>query len=326
MKKKLFLLSALPLFMGSLTGCGSSDGVKIGILTIDFPAVSIAAEGFLAELREAGIKAEGIKRIPSNASTRASYALDLVSQCDYLLGVGTDNSVALKGAIEEKGKAAEKTLFFTAVTDPADCGLVASWDNPTGFVCGSSDMNPVEDQIALIKECIPDVDKVGIFYTNDESNSRIQSDRAVAKLQALGIEYAIKTCTGATDIASSLTSFISENPTMDAIFIPTDNNIANHPGEVSSAVKNKGKLVVCGEANMLKGCGAVTLSVDYESLGRKCGKMAVQIIKGEKKANNFPVESSAASDCEYVMSLRNAAEAGVTIPKSVQDKCTNLDD
>ena len=66
MKKKLFLLTALPLVLGSLTGCGGSDGVKIGILTIDFPAVSIAAEGFLAELREAGINAEGIKRIPSS--------------------------------------------------------------------------------------------------------------------------------------------------------------------------------------------------------------------------------------------------------------------
>ena len=130
MKKKLFLLAALPLMMGSLVGCGNdSDGVRIGILTLGFEAVDVAADGFLDELSKAGIAYNAIKRIPRDASDRGVQALDLASQCDYLLGLGTDNSKSLKSAVESKGKAETTTLFFTAVTDPVAEGLVPSKDN-----------------------------------------------------------------------------------------------------------------------------------------------------------------------------------------------------
>ena len=256
MKKKLFLLSAIPLVMGSLTGCGEDNRIKVGIMTIGFPAVAVAADGFLAELSAAGIAYNALTRIPSNDASAASIALDLASQCDYLLGVGTGNSQKLKGAIEEKGKAATSTLFFTAVTDPVDAGLVSSWDNPSGFVCGTSDMNPVAEQIDLILECIPTVDKVGIFYTNSESNSRVQKDKAVTRLRdELGITAVYDTCTNSADITTALSSFLQANPDMDALYIPTDNNIANNPGAVKTAIAGKGILVVCGEGLSLKDCG-----------------------------------------------------------------------
>ncbi len=326
MKKKLFLLSALPLLMGSLVGCGSNDGgVKIGLLTLGFEAVDVAADGFLDELTKAGIAYNAIKRIPRDASDRGVQALDLASQCDYLLGLGTDNSKALKSAVEGKGKAETTTLFFTAVTDPVAEGLVPSMDNGSGFVCGTTDMNPVAEQIELIQECIPNVDKVGIFYTASENNSAIQANMAREKLEAEGITAVVQTCMGATDISSNVTA-LANTEGLDAIYIPTDNNVAaNGTRAVAQAVENKNILVVCGEAGMLKSCGAVTLSIDYENLGRLTGKMAVQVIKGEKKAKDIPVGSLPIDELEYVMSLNNAKAAGVTIPQSVQDKCTNLD-
>lgn len=326
MKKKLFLLSALPLLMGSLVGCGSNDGgVKIGLLTLGFEAVDVAADGFLDELTKAGIAYNAIKRIPRDASDRGVQALDLASQCDYLLGLGTDNSKALKSAVEGKGKAETTTLFFTAVTDPVAEGLVPSMDNGSGFVCGTTDMNPVAEQIELIQECIPNVDKVGIFYTASENNSAIQANMAREKLEAEGITAVVQTCMGATDISSNITA-LTNIEGLDAIYIPTDNNVAaNGTRAVAQAVENKNILVVCGEAGMLKSCGAVTLSIDYENLGRLTGKMAVQVIKGEKKAKDIPVGSLPIDELEYVMSLNNAKAAGVTIPQSVQDKCTNLD-
>lgn len=326
MKKKLLLLSLLPLTIGALTGCKKeSGGVKIGLLTLGFEAVDIAADGFLAELKAAGIKYSAIKRIPRDSSNRGTQALDLASQCNYLLGLGTDNSKALKAAVEGKGKAETTTLFFSAVTDPVAEGLVPSMDNGSGFVCGTTDMNPVAEQIELIQECIPGVDKVGIFYTVSENNSAIQANMAKEKLEAEGITPVIKTCMSATDISSNIVDLVS-TAGLDAIYIPTDNNIAaNGTRAVAQAVANKNILVVCGESGMLKSCGAVTLSIDYENLGRLTGKMAVQVIKGEKKAKDIPVGSLPIEELEYVMSLNNAKQAGVTIPDSVQAKCTNLD-
>lgn len=326
MKKKLLLLSLLPLTIGALTGCKKeSGGVKIGLLTLGFEAVDIAADGFLSELKTAGIKYSTVKRIPRDASDRGVLALDLASQCNYLFGLGTDNSKALKAAVEQKGKEEKTTLFFSAVTDPVAEELVPSMDNGSGFVCGTTDMNPVSEQIDLIRECIPSVDKVGVFYTASENNSVIQANMAIAKLREEHIAVEVRTCMGPTDISSNILA-LSDVSGLDAIYIPTDNNIAkNGTQAVAQAVEDKGILVVCGEASMLKSCGSVTLSIDYENLGKMTGKMAVQVIKGEKKAKDIPVGVLPMEELEYVMSLNNAASAGVTLPDSVKEKCHNLD-
>ena len=328
MKRKLLLLSLLPLTLGALTGCKKDEsGVKIGILTLGFEAVDVAADGFLSELKAAGISYKAIKRIPANSSDRAALALDLASQCNYVLGLGTDNSKSLKAAIEEKGKAEKTTLFFTAVTDPVAEGLIPSPANGSGFACGTTDMNPVSQQIDLIKQCIPDVDKIGIFYTNSENNSLIQATMAKQKIDTMpGVSYVEQVCTGPGDISAQITNLASVSG-LDAIYIPTDNNIAdNGTGAVADAVTNKHILVVCGESGMLKGCGSVTLSIDYRNLGKLTGQMAVQVIKGQKKAKDIPLGSLPLGECEYVMSLNNAALAGVTIPEEVQAISRNLDD
>jgi len=334
MKKSLFMgLALTTMSIVSMTGCGnsgsgggSSDGaVKIGILQPNHPALAAATNGFLSEIAANGISVNPILRMPSaSGSDTNAIALDLVSQCDMLLGVGTSISQVLKGAIEGKGKEETASLLFTAVTDPVSAGLIPSPENGSGFCCGTTDMNPVDEQIALIKECNPDADKVGILYTVTEINSKIQSDMAVAKIQSLGMEAVVSTCTGPSDIFTVANNLASVDG-LDAIYIPTDNVIAENPGAVSSAVSGKGILVVCGEESMLKNCGSVTKSINYTELGRKTGKMAVQILKGLKNAKDIPLEGASAEECEYVMCLSNAADADVVLPDSVKNKCRNIE-
>ena len=332
MKKSLLMsLAVATMSIVSMTSCGSSEGgssgnsVKIGILQPNHPALSAATNGFLSEIRANGINVEPILRMPNpSGSDTNALALDLVSQCDILLGVGTTISQVLKGTVEEKGKEEKASLLFTAVTDPVAAGLIPSKDNGSGFCCGTTDMNPVEEQIALIKECNPDADKVGIIYTGTETNSRIQSEMAVPKIESLGMEAIVSTCTGSSDIFT-VASALASTDGIDAIYIPTDNTIAENPGAISSAVSGKGILVVCGEESMLKNCGSVTKSINYTELGKKTGKMAVSIIKGEKAAKDIPLVGAEAEECEYVMSLSNAADAGVVLPDSVKSKCRNID-
>lgn len=335
MKKSLFMgLALTTMSIVSMTGCGNSgsgggqsDAVKIGILQPNHPALAAATSGFLSEIAANGISVNPIIRMPNaQGSDTDSLALDLVSQCDILLGVGTGVSQKLKGAVEEKGKEEKASLLFTAVTDPVAAGLIPSPENGSGFCCGTTDMNPIDEQIDLIKECIPDVDKVGIIYTSSELNSAKQAELAIERMQSteLGITPVVKTCTGSADIFT-VASALADEDGLDAIYIPTDNVIAENPGAISSAVNGKGILVVCGEESMLKGCGSVTKSINYTELGRKTGKMAVQILKGLKNAKDIPLEGASAEECEYVMCLANAADAGIVLPDSVKNKCRNID-
>lgn len=327
--KKLNLLLIASVVAGAAllsSSCGS-DKTKIGILQpVEHDALSAARTGFISALAEKGYDETKVEFVYHNAGGKdaelTTMAKDLVSSCSMTLGIGTGAAQVLKSTSVDKGLV--KPVLFTAVTDPVDAGLVDSLENGKGFVTGTSDAQPIEAQIDLIKECIPEADKIGILYTQSETNSVIQANQAKSVIESAGMSAIIKTATGPSDVSNTALALASESG-LDAIYIPTDNNIAANTDAVKTAVSSKHILVVCGEESMTKGCGGVTLSLNYEELGKVTGRMAVEILSGEKNAKDIPVRVMTKEDCNYAMSSANLADAGVTLPESVTTKCSELD-
>ena len=317
MKKRLITL--LPIhcvpFAMSMTAC--SNKTKIGILQFDeFDALDAARKGF-----EAGLKEEGLKNFVIDFKNGGGqdadlqlYAKDLTDSCALTLGIATPAAKALKGASDNAGY--EKPILYTAVTDPVDAGLIASKDNPSGYICGTSDANPVEEQIGLIKEFDATASKVGIMYTQKETNSEVQAKQAKAAIEKAGMTAVTKTCLNESDIKTTAEALIAED--VDAIYLPTDNNIAKNINSVKEAASSEQVLIVCGEEGMLKNGGHITLSIDYYSLGVTTGKMAAQILKGEKKPTDFPDQPVSAKDCSYAYSSVNLASAGLEMPEAMK--------
>ena len=195
MKRKNLLLATACLSLVSLTSCGGKT--KIGILQpVEHSALSAARLGFIEGLKEKGFEdGKNITIYYQNANdepaNQTQYAKSLTAKCDITLGIGTGSSQALQAAHVNSGST--KPILFTAVTDPVDAKLVASNDAPGGFITGTSDMNPVEAQIDLIKTCLPDVDKIGIIYTQSETNSKVQANLAKAEAEKYGISVVIET-------------------------------------------------------------------------------------------------------------------------------------
>ena len=48
--------------------------------------------------------------------------------------------------------------------------------------------------------------------------------------------------------------------------------------------------IVCGEESMNSLCGVATYSIDYYELGKQTAKMAFDILMGNKKVGEMPVE------------------------------------
>ena len=48
--------------------------------------------------------------------------------------------------------------------------------------------------------------------------------------------------------------------------------------------------IVCGEESMNNLCGVATYSIDYYELGKQTAKMAFDILMGNKKVGEMPVE------------------------------------
>lgn len=333
MKSKKLLVTALSTlaFAASMSACSSAptvtlpdkkEGFVIGILQpVEHPALGAAREGFEEGLKEKlGAGKFEIKYLNAGGND-ADLQLDaqtLVDDCDMTFGIGTGAAQALKNSSLAKG--VTKPVMFSAVTDPVDAKLVENKDAPEGFVTGSSDMNPVDDQIALIKEIIPTVSKIGILYTQSEINSKVQSDMAEAKAKALGLNVVVKTCQNTADITSTATALVQEE--VQAIFIPTDNNIAANMNAVKSAADQAHVLVMCGEEGMIKSGGHVTLSINYKDLGKQTGTMAGDILLKNKTIKESPVRYMTSNECTYVLSSANLADAGITVPDSVMSAHT----
>lgn len=78
-------------------------------------------------------------------------------------------------------------MVLTAVTDPAEADLVESNEAPGGNVTGTSDMNPVEKQVELLQQLIPDAKKVAVLYCSAEANSKLQAELVAETCKKAGM-------------------------------------------------------------------------------------------------------------------------------------------
>lgn len=60
-------------------------------------------------------------------------------------------------------------MIYTAVSDPSGAGLVNEDGTNVGNITGTSDKLPVTEQMALIRELMPDAKKIGILYHHQRS-------------------------------------------------------------------------------------------------------------------------------------------------------------
>lgn len=318
----VFILSVLLLVMG--TGCGSSGRedaqsgedkvVQVGIVQyMDHVALDAARQGFVDALSDNGyVDGENIKIDLQNAqgdqSNLSTISDRFVSNnVDLVLAIATPATQAVAG------KTTEIPILGTAVTDYVAARLVDSNEAPGGNVTGTTDMNPIKEQIDLLTELVPDAKTVGVLYTSSEDNSIIQAGLAKEAIEALGLKYVEVTVTNSNDVQQATQSIVSQ---CDAIYIPTDNVFASAMPVVHGVTSASKTPVICGESGMVDGGGLATLGINYYDLGYQTGLMGVKILKGEAEPATMPVESAAKFD--FAINGTVAEEIGLTIPADLE--------
>lgn len=317
--KKLISLSILMLLI--MTACSNNNSkITIGILQpIEHSSLAEAREGFIDGLAEAGYDDSEVSFNYQNAlgsdTDLKTYASDLVRTSDMVLGIGTGAAQALQTAAGNINS--DLPIMFTAVTDPVGAGLVESMERVGGNICGTTDMNPIEQQIDLIKTVIKDVETVGIIYNASEQNSEVQANLAKVAIEDRGLQCEIMTVSQASDIALTVRDLCSR---VQAIYIPTDNLLAANMSLVGQVVNEEKVLVVTGAGSMVTDGGHITLALDYYELGKLTGQMAEKILSKEENISDMSVGSLKVDDCVLTINYDNLAIIGIELPDSLKNK------
>lgn len=300
----------------SLLSCKKTSQIKIGVLQlIEHNALDSAYKGFVDGLKEAGYE-DGKNIIIDYQNAQGEQANCITigqkfinDKSDLILAIATPAAQAIANMTKDI------PILITAVTDPADSKLVADNDAPGGNVTGTSDLTPVEAQIELLKEIIPNVKTVGLLYCSSEQNSVFQINIAKKKLDAMGIKYIDIAISNLNEIQQVIQNVIGK---VEAIYTPTDNMIANGMATVALMTEPAKLPVICGEGGMTMLGGTATYGINYYELGKLTSTQAVSILKGDKKTSEMPIEYLQKFD--LVVNTNMIESIGLTIPESLYNK------
>lgn len=314
--KKIIAIVCAALMLVSITACGTaetkSDGNKyvIGICQLmTHPALDSATQGFKDALTEE-LGADKLTFKHQDAAGKQA-------NCDTIVDgfVSEKVDLILANATTPLQSAATKTvdipILGTSITDYASALGISDWTGTVGGnISGTSDLAPLDEQAAMIKELFPDAKVVGLLYCSSEPNSIYQITEMEKHLANLGYTTEKYSFVDANDLASVAQTACDGS---DVIYIPTDNTAATYSENIGNVVIPNKVPVVAGESGICSGCGVATLSIDYYDLGYTTGKMAAKILKGEEKIENMAVQF--APEVTKMYNQVNAEALGVTIPE-----------
>lgn len=326
MKKKIKGLSIALAGMLMLAGCGSKetssggsgkeDGekvLKVGITQFaEHPSLDAATEGFKKALEDKGIKVEyDEQNAQADMNNTKTIADNFVGdKVDLIFANATPSATAALNATKEI------PIIFTSVTDPVGSELVKSFEQPGGNVTGTTDNHP-EGTAKTINFITDEVKakNIGVIYNSGEQNSVVQVEevkKLAEKKDAKLVEVSVSTTAEVKQAAESLVGRV------DAIYIPTDNTVVSALESVISVANSKKIPLFVGELDSMKKGAVAASGFEYFDLGYQSGLMAAEILSGNKKPSEIPVELP--NSLKLVINKKAAEAQGLT----VKDEWKNL--
>lgn len=314
-KMKTLVLASLAALVINTNAMADNNMKHIAITAIvNHPALDAVRDGTLAELKKEGyIEGKNIdvdfQSAQGNTATAAQIARKFVGdQPDVIVAIGTPSAQSVVASTRRI------PVVFSAVTDPVAAKLVKSWDKSGTNVTGVSDRLPMQPQIDLIKELIPNVKTIGYIYSPGEVNSTVVLKQLQEAAKKNGLKVIDVAAPRTTDIGIAAQSLQGK---VDVIYSSTDNNVVSAYEALYQSAKQAGIPLISSDTSTVERGAVAALSNNYFMIGEETGKIVGDILKGEK-AGNIPVKVM--DKLDVYVNLENAKTFGVKIPQSVLDK------
>ncbi len=321
MKKLITLLTVIAICASVFAGCTTGkvkegdDKINVGIIQyVSHPSLDNCYNGveaaLLEEYKDNIVIDRQIGSDSSPDSDCSTYAKQFVAKdYDMIIAIATPAATTAFAAAEDKNI----PVVFCAVSDPIGAGIAEDMEKP-GFNCsGTSDVLDMEAQVNLIKAMQPDAEKIGVIYTTSESNSIAQLALLKEAAEAKGMEVLASGIQSDSDIPSAAEALCTK---VDCLNNFTDNKVVNNLSVILGAANDANIPIYGSEVEQVKNGCLAAVSIDYVSLGKVTGAMAIEALSGGNLAE-MPIRTI--SDATPVINKEVLEQFEMTIPEEYAD-------
>lgn len=328
-KKVLAVVLGMSMVVAMMTGCGGSKETSdssnsaektytIGISQFaEHGSLDNCREGFIEGLKEEGLEeGKNLKIVTNNADADTGTAAQIADQfvadkVDMICAIATPSAQAAYNAAMET----DIPVVYTAVTNPVAAELANDDKSPVGNVTGTSDELPVEAQLRMIREILPDAKTIGILYTTSEANSVYSIEQYEKLADKYGFKIEKTGITNTSEIQLAASDLLGK---VDCLTNLTDNTVVSALPTVLGLANEKGIPVFGSEIEQVKlGCLAAE-GIEYTQLGKDTGKMAAKILKGEASASEMDYELI--TESSLYVNEKVAENLGITVPDTMKER------
>ena len=301
---------------------GASYTIGIGQYAVH-GSLDNCREGFLQGLAEEGIEeGKNLTVLYENANGDGGMGTQIVSNflsqdVDMVCAIATPMAQTAYGAT----KRTDIPVIYTAVTDPVIAQLATEDKMPAGNITGTSDKLPVEEQLQMIRQILPDAKTIGIMYSPSEVNSQSTLEEYKEAAPEYGFEIVESGVSTAADIPLAADNLLAQ---VDCLNNLTDNTVVSSLPIILDKANSKGIPVFGSEIEQVRiGCLA-SMGLDYIELGKQTGRMAAQVLTGAAEASEMPYEII--EEASFYGNSAAAENLGITLPEELVSSAAQMFD
>lgn len=296
----------------------SASGRKMNLDLIEYletPNVEINREGILDGLAQAGwVRGRDFELRVRNAQgdmSNLNLIIDAaISEGSNLLLPST--TPALQATLR---RAQGRPTVFSLVANPVVAGAGRSNTDHLPFVTGAYLPAPHEEGLAALRECLPDVKRIGTLFAPAEINSVFYKDHLLSVAKSMGIEVEIIGVSTSGEVAEAALALSSRG--VQAICQISDNLTGASFASIAQ-VARRARLPLMGFASGQADHGAMmTVSRDFHDGGVASSQLAVRVLNGESPAT---IPFQLVDKIRYRFNPTAAASVAITLPPRLLSK------
>lgn len=288
MMKKMMTMAAVSMMAAAMmTGTAMAEEYKVGIIQfVDDASLNQIVASIQEQLDVRSAEGEDtfvydgyVYNGQADSTTLSQITMQLLAdEVDVIIPIATPAAQIVQSVAEDN----PLPIVFSAVSDPVGAGLVESMEAPGANITGTSDALNASAILDLMFLADPDIQSVGLLYSQSEDSSKQPIAEAKAYLEEKGIAYVEKTGTNNTEISQAADALIADG--VDAVFTPTDNTVMTAELAIFEKFIDAGIPHYAGADSFALNGAFCGYGVDYENLGVATADLVIEVLKGADPA------------------------------------------